>query len=101
MLARRAAAEVLSGDDDRVRRRHAVRRDERRLVRRPREPGERIAAELSVLLWNGRHEVQVLGGDDLVGVDVVAQHVDTATDRHWRSSRGSVMRPVTAEAATV
>src|SRR5467141_435124 len=79
----------------------ACSRDERRLVGRPREPGERVAAELSVLLGNGRHEAQVLGGDDLVGVDVVAQHVDAATDRHWRSSRGSVMRPVTAEAATV
>src|SRR5216110_1253459 len=95
------AAEVLARHDDRVRGRHRARGDERRLIGGAREAGERVAPDLPVLLRDSRHQVQVLGRDDLVGVDVVAEDVNAPRDGHWRSSRGSVMRPVTAEAATV
>src|SRR5206468_20705 len=101
VLAGRPAAEVLPGDQDRERRRRAARRDEGRIAGPEQQAGERVAAELAVLLRDGRHQVQVLGRDDLVGVDVVAEDVDATRDGHWRSSRGSVMRPVIAEAATV
>src|SRR6185369_1156543 len=94
--------EVLPRDHDPVGRGHPTGRHERLVARLQRQSDERIAPELLVLIGDRGHEVQVLGGDDLVGVDVVAEHVDGSADRrHWRSSRGSVMWPVTADAATV
>ena len=74
----------------------------KRLVGLPGEAGHRVAAELPVLVRDRRDEVQILGWDDLVGVDVLADDVDPAADgTHCKSSRGSVMRPVMADAATV
>ena len=101
MLPRRSAPEVLSCHEDGVGRGRPAGWHESRGAGLERQTREGVAAKPPVLLGDRRHEVQVLGGDDLIGVDVVSQDVDRAGDGHGKNSRGSVMRPVTAEAATV
>ena len=50
--------------------------DEARRVERFGQAGERVAAELLVFVGHGRHQREVLRGDDLVRVNVVAHHVN-------------------------
>ena len=50
--------------------------DKARRVKRFRQAGQRVAAELLIFIGNRRHERQILRGNDLVGVDVVAHHVN-------------------------
>jgi len=80
MLARRAAAEVPAGDDDLVLRLQLAVVYEARGVERIRQADHGKRAELLVLLRDRRDEREVLRGDDLVGVDVVADDVDGAGD---------------------
>src|SRR5262249_29180334 len=85
MLARRAAAEVLAGDDDLVVGDELVGGVEGNVSLgqaelRGRHAGQGVLAELPVFLRDGRVQRQVLGRDDLVGINVVAQAVGLALD---------------------
>src|SRR5262249_26051610 len=95
-VARRADAEVAAGDED-VARLHFV------------DPSRSVGLEaVGYLLLERPHDREV--GDHQVGVDVVAELPDSAAEgvRHGcrapfvaQRSRGSVITPVTADAATV
>lgn len=74
VLARGTAPEVGSADNDGVAGGLLTRSDERRRVGRGWEPREGEGTELAVLVRLGGHQSEVLGGDDLVGVDIVAHH---------------------------
>ena len=90
MLARRPAAEVLAGHDDLVRRTKFVIRMERDMsLGQPglsrRHAAQRVLAKLPIFLGDGGVERQVLGRNDLVGIDVVAQDVSLAGDSRLHS----------------
>lgn len=44
------------------------------------QPGQGVAAQFDVFFGNRRDQVEVLGGNDLVGVNVVPHHIDRAAD---------------------
>lgn len=90
VLAGGAAPEVGPADDDGVAGGLLTRGDEGRRVGRGGEPREGEGAELAVLVGLGRHQGEVLRGDDLVGVDVVAHHEDLAVENRGR--RGAAAR---------
>src|SRR5262249_27344239 len=74
VFTRAATTEIFSGNHDGKLRVKLAILDESRRVERVGQSAHRIAAELFVLVRNGRHQGQVLRGNDLVGVDVVAHH---------------------------
>ena len=74
MLAGGAAPEVAPGDHDAVRRLARRFVDERNAV--VRHAGHGVRAEFLVFLGNGGNEVEELGGDDVVGVDIVTDDVN-------------------------
>ena len=76
VLAGTATAEILAGDNDGVFGIHLPFFDEALRIQGVGQTTERIAAELFVFLLDGGDEVQVLRGNDLVGVDVILHHVD-------------------------
>jgi hypothetical protein len=85
VLAAGAGAEVLSADDDRIIAAELVLADEVDVpLRQPalalRDAAERVHPEELALLGERRVKRQVLRGDDLVGVDVIAEHVGAASD---------------------
>lgn len=79
MLAGGAAAEIGTGDEDGVFGLGLSRLDESGGVGGG-EADEGVGAELLVLVGVGRDEGEILGGDDLVGVDVVADDVAEAVE---------------------
>src|ERR1017187_4054921 len=78
VLAGAAAAEIAAGDDDGIGAWELVLLDEADGVKGVGQPGEGVAAEFFVFGGDGGDEVEVLGGDDLVGVNVVAHDVNGA-----------------------
>ena len=76
VLAGTAATEILAGDDDGVLGIHLALFDEALRIERVGQSTQRIAAELLVFLLDGGNEVQILRGNDLVGVDIILHHVD-------------------------
>src|SRR5262249_29201457 len=52
-----------------------------------RKSGQRKAAEFFVFVRDSRDQVQVLGRDDLIGVDVVPQNVNGAAKDSFRHDR--------------
>src|SRR5262249_41773870 len=85
VLARGATAEILAGNYDLVRRDEFVVCVEGNMaLRQPgvgwRHAGERVLAEHLVLFRNGRVVREILGRDDLVSIDVVAEDVRSAAD---------------------
>ena len=52
-------------------------------------PAQREAAELFVFVGDGGDEVQVLGRDDLVRVDVIAHDIEGAFEHRFRHGRKS------------
>ncbi len=106
VLARAAAAEVLAGQEHpRALGLGTVQRRSRPGGGRRRRSASRRRGALPEPLARGGGEEA--GGDDLVGVDVVARQHDRARadlphrGPHRRSSRASAMWPVTAAAAAV
>src|SRR5262249_47823406 len=100
MFTRRSAAEVPPPDDDSVGRNELIVRMEwdvslgqSRL--RWRNARQRILAELAVLFRDRRVEGQVLGRDDLVRVDVVAQDIRLAGDDLLHDEANSPRAPHT------
>lgn len=79
MLAGGAAAEVVAGDDDGELGLGLAGVDEARGVGGG-EADEGVGSELLVLVGLGRDEGEVFRGDDLVGVDVVADDVAEAVE---------------------
>lgn len=80
MLTGGATAEVFTGDDDGVARLELVGIDEGDGVGGGGEAAEGEGAELAVLVGFGGDEGQMLGGDNLIGVDVVPQYVTEAVE---------------------
>ena len=78
VLARAAAAEIFSGNDNRIFAVKLAAVDEPLWIERLGQAAKREAAELFVFVRHRRHERQILRGDDLVGVNVVAHHVNRA-----------------------
>ncbi len=76
VFAGAAAAEIPAGDDDGVIGVHLAGFDEAGGVKGIGEAGEGEAAEFFVFVGDGGDEIQVLRGDDLVGVDVVLDDVN-------------------------
>ena len=87
MLARGPAAEVFPADDDGIIAVELAGLDVADRVERGGQTIERVAAELFIFLGYGRHEVQKLRGDDLIGVNVVAHDVDGAGKNRLHSER--------------
>jgi len=79
VLAGGAAAEVVAGDDDGELGLGLAGVDEARGVGGG-EADEGVGSELLVLVGLGRDEGEVFRGDDLVGVDVVADDVAEAVE---------------------
>jgi ABC-2 type transport system ATP-binding protein len=75
VLAGTAAPEILPGDHDGILRVHLPFLDEPLWVKFVRQAAKGVAAKLFVFLLDGRNEVQILRGNDLVGVDIVLHHV--------------------------
>ncbi len=75
-----AAAEVASGDDDFVRRFFGSFGDEALRVQIVWQADEGVGSQLFVLFWNRWNQCKVLGGYDLIGVDVVPRHIDGGGD---------------------
>ncbi len=78
MLPRAAAPEIFSADDNGIFRVQLVRLDEAGRIKGVGQPTERVAAEFLVFVRNRRDESQILRGNDLVGVDIVAHHINRA-----------------------
>lgn len=90
VLAGGAATEVGTADDDGVLGFDLAGFDETRGVGGG-EADEGVGAELLVLVGLGRDEGEVLGGNDLVGVDIVADDVAEAVEGGGgRSGRGGL-----------
>lgn len=71
VLSRGAAPEVVPSDDDRVVGLHLPLGDEASRIEVFGQADQRVGSELLVLVGLGRDEREVLGRDDLVGVDVL------------------------------
>jgi hypothetical protein len=84
VFTRAAATEVFPGHDNRIIRVELAFRHEAGRVKRFRQTVERVTAELLVFLGNRRHQVQILRGDDLVGIDVIAHYVNSAGKNRFR-----------------
>src|SRR5207247_7412365 len=78
MLARAAAPEISSADDNRILAVELPFLDEADRIEGVRQTTERVAAQLLVFVRNRRDESQILRGNDLVRVDVVAHHINRA-----------------------
>ena len=76
MFAGTATAEILPGDDYGIFSIRLPFLDEPLRVKIVRQAAESVAAELFVFLLDGRNEVQILGRNDLVGVDVIFHDVN-------------------------
>ena len=85
VFARTAAAKVFAADYDGKFAVELAFFDVADGIKRFRQTIEGVAAELLVFLGNGGHEVEKLGGDDLVGVDVVAHDVNRAGENRLHS----------------
>jgi hypothetical protein len=82
VFAGAAAAEITAGDDDGELGIELVRGDEPYRVEGVGKAAEGVAAEFFVFVGDGGYEIEVLGGYDLVGVDVIAH------DIHWPAEDG-------------
>ena len=71
MLPRRPAPKVVAADDDGVIGLHLAVGDEAGRVEVLGQADQGVGPQLLVLVWLGRDEGEVLGRDDLVGVDVL------------------------------
>lgn len=80
MLPRRSATKVVSGDNYGEFSFELTRFDEAGGVGGRGKANERIGAELLVLVRVGGDEGEVLGGDDLVSVDVVSDDITEAVE---------------------
>src|SRR5207253_509639 len=85
VLTGRTTAQVLARDDDLVRGYKFVVRVERNMSLGQsrlgmRDTAQGVLAELPIFFRNGRVRGQVLGRDNLVRIDVVAQHIGLADD---------------------
>jgi len=80
VFAGAAAAKIATGDDNRVRRFHLAGRHETGGILALRQAGEGVGAKFVILVGNGGDEIEILGRDDLVGVDIVAHHESLAAD---------------------
>ena len=76
VFARAAAAKIAAGDDDGILALGLPRLDEADRIEGVGQTGEGVAAEGLVFGGDGGDEVEVLRGDDLVGVNVVAHDVN-------------------------
>src|SRR5271166_6694155 len=106
VLTRTSAPEIFAGNYNLVLGRSCSLFNKLNRIEVVRKPNHRVRAEFLVLVRDRRNEGQVLRGYDLVGVDIVGHYVDRTGKLVCHNgqliySRGSVTRPVRAEAATV
>jgi hypothetical protein len=76
MLARTATAKVPAPDDNGILAIELAILHVARRIKRIGQAVQSIAAKLDVFLFDGRNQVEELRRDDLVGVDVVAHHIN-------------------------
>src|SRR5271165_2463260 len=106
VFTRTSAPEIFAGNDDFVLGLSCSLFNKFDWIEVVRKPNHRVRAEFLVLVRDRGNESQVLCGNDLVGVDIVGHYVDRTGKLVCHNgqliySRGSVTRPVRAEAATV
>src|SRR5438309_11975554 len=85
MFAGTATTKIASTHHDWIFGIHLARFDETIRVKRFGQSIQREAPELLIFFGNRRNEIEILGGDDLVGVDIIAHDVNrTGKDRLHR-----------------
>src|SRR5439155_25340853 len=81
VLARAAAPEIFPADHNRILTVELPFLDEADRIEGVGQTTQRVAAQFLVFVRNRRDESQILRGNDLVGVDIVAHHI-SRTDKN-------------------